>query len=123
MLLFSSAVHGWNLKDWRANVFNKGSTISIFKLTSGKVCGGYLHIPWQEGNNHVSDEEAFIFSVDHKACLLPVNPNSAASFTRAYGPLFGEASIRVLDSSSMNSENNFRSFCEGKVEKFNVPLD
>ena len=65
-LLFSSAVHGWKLSDWRSKVFNKGSTLTLFKSTKNRVSGGYLHINWKEGSGiYQKDERAYIFSVDH----------------------------------------------------------
>ncbi len=47
-LLFSSAIHGWKQKDWAKAVGGKTQTITLMKTTKGKVCGGYLHIGWDQ---------------------------------------------------------------------------
>jgi hypothetical protein len=41
-LLFSSAVHGWKLKDWQSKCIGKCMTLTLMKSTKGKVAGGYL---------------------------------------------------------------------------------
>jgi hypothetical protein len=46
-LLFSSAVHGWKLKDWQSKCIGKGMTLTLMKSTKGKVAGGYLYIEWK----------------------------------------------------------------------------
>ncbi len=45
-LLFSSERHGFKCRDWGKSVVEKGPTITLFKTTKQKVCGGYLNIPW-----------------------------------------------------------------------------
>jgi hypothetical protein len=66
-LLFSSADHGWKLKDWQSKCFDKGMTLTLMKSTKGNVAGGYLNIEWKKGGFSGSwgtDLSAFVFSVD-----------------------------------------------------------
>ena len=74
-LLFSSFEHGWKKDDWRKKVIGKEKTLTIMKSTKGKVCGGYLHIMWQEKGGATEDNNAFLFSLDHQTKFTP-NPEA-----------------------------------------------
>ena len=79
-LLFSSAIHGWKVKDWIAAVKDKKvpMTITLFRSTKGKISGGYLHIPWKNDDSYYTfDYKALIFSVTHRTLFRPTDNNKA----------------------------------------------
>jgi hypothetical protein len=64
-------------------------TITIMKTTKGRVCGGYLHIPWKEAKGEYGgDPSAFVFSVNHRRKFTTTNPAKAVWFNlgNGYGP-------------------------------------
>ena len=74
-------------------------TITIMKTTKGRVCGGYLHIAWNEGkSDYGNDPSAFVFSVNHRRKLTPTYPAQAVFFTlgSGWGPRFRN-SLSVCD--------------------------
>jgi hypothetical protein len=64
-------------------------TITLMKTTKGCVCGGYLHIAWNEAESvDGSDPSAFLFSLNHRRTLTPTDPTEAVYFDlrSGYGP-------------------------------------
>ena len=60
------------------------------KTTKDKICGGYLHVPWQESNSNGNDkdDQVFIFSIDRQLKLTPMKGETGILFDlkRGYGP-------------------------------------
>ena len=60
------------------------------KTTKDKICGGYLHVPWQEinSNGNDKDDQVFIFSIDRQLKLTPMPGQTGINFDlkNGYGP-------------------------------------
>ena len=68
----------------------KATTITLFKTTKERVCGGYLNIAWREAGELIHDHDAFIFSVENKLKLTPQDGKEAVGFDikGGLGPFF-----------------------------------
>jgi hypothetical protein len=123
-LLFSSAEHGWAVKDWRKKCIGKNQTFTFFKSEVGNVSGGYLEIAWEAEGYGAKDASAFVLSVDHKRKLTHDNTHSVTWFGKDYGPAFGDNSLAIGRNDIMNSEENCYGHTEGADDDcFNTPLD
>ena len=89
-LLFSSAKHGWAVKDWREKCIGKNQTFTFFKSEVGNVSGGYLEIAWEAKGGKAKDASAFVLSVDHKRKLTHHNTQHVTWFGEDQGPRFGD---------------------------------
>jgi hypothetical protein len=69
-LLYRGSRDGWMFKDFHQRCDNQGPTLTLFKSSKEKICGGYTSISWNtDGTNHV-DNSAFLFSVSLKKKYL-----------------------------------------------------
>ena len=125
-LLFSSSVHGWQVRDWIEACKGKAQTITIMNTTKNRVCGGYLHIAWKEALlEDGRDPSAFIFSLDHRRKLTPADPDKAACFAleSGWGPYF-RASLGVSKNQMMNARDNCNCHTNGSTyDNYKVPTD
>jgi hypothetical protein len=84
--LFSSSVHGWIVHDWIEACKGKAMTLTIMKSTKGCICGGYLHIAWDDVKEEPGrDPYAFLFSLDHRRKLTPHDTSHAVFFKQRFG--------------------------------------
>ena len=101
-------------------------TITIMKTTKERVCGGYLHIAWNEAEGgDGSDPSAFLFSLDHRRKLTPTNADEAVFFGLAdgYGPVF-RSSLGVWNNQMMNAPDNCYCDTNGAGgDRYKVPND
>ena len=66
-LLYKATRDGDSINDFHLKCGNNSPTICIIITDTGKMIGGYTTIPWiNEDKAFISDENAFIFSVDSK---------------------------------------------------------
>ena len=63
-LLYRATRDGDNANCFHNKVNNKNSTLSIIKTSNGTKFGVFLEIPFQNKDQHIVDDECFIFSVD-----------------------------------------------------------
>jgi hypothetical protein len=77
MNLFRSSRDGLEVSTFEQRVYNQGATLSLFKTTGGKVCGGFTSISWQKADDWTAknDSEAFLFNLTTK---YPVKDPSQA---------------------------------------------
>ena len=45
---------------------DKGPTVTIAKLSTGKIIGGYAAASWKSDNSHTDTSESFLFSVSNR---------------------------------------------------------
>ena len=71
----------------------KGPTLVVIKNSSDCRFGGYASVPWTYSKigEYVSDDKAFIFSLDAKKKYPIVNKEYALYHHAGYGPTFGRA--------------------------------
>jgi hypothetical protein len=51
MNLFRSSRDGLEVSTFEQRAYNQGATLSLFKTTGGKVCGGFTSISWQKADD------------------------------------------------------------------------
>jgi hypothetical protein len=45
-LVYRASRDGWGVKDFHAKSDGKGTTITLIKCKTGRVCGGFTRVPW-----------------------------------------------------------------------------
>ena len=52
--------------DFHTRCDNKGATISLFKTSTGRRCGGYTTESWRGNVGFIADSKAFLISFDNQ---------------------------------------------------------
>ena len=102
-LCYQKTRDGASSSTFHALCNGKGPTISIMKVTNGRVFGGYNANSWASVNNYVYNTANWLFSLTG-GTKHPVGsyPQYATYDTSSYGPTFGGGHDLHLDS-GMNS--------------------
>jgi len=90
-LIYQGTRDGMNPQTFHTNCDKKGPTITLLKLSTGKVIGGFIDQSWESRNAYINSTKAFLFSVTAKAKYEIISGNSvyAAYDTPNNGPTFG----------------------------------
>ena len=94
---------------------NKGPTLSVIQSDNGRIFGGYTSKDWgkKDGNYsyYVEDDQAFIFSFDHKS-KLKVKPDQKHEAIRNHHYLLssfgGSGDLYTYDGKSYTKSNYSR---------------
>ncbi len=65
-LVYSATEHGFGFADFHKRSSKKRNCLTIIKSENGNIFGGYTDAAWNEDNNHVYDDKAFLFSLINK---------------------------------------------------------
>ena len=68
-LLYSTAVADFNSMSFHRLCNGKGPTLTVVKSSNGKRFGGYASVSWENRQQYVRDDNAFLFSLDLKKCF------------------------------------------------------
>ena len=68
-LLYRATSDGFTYSAFHNKCDGKGATISLIKSEDGLVFGGYASKSWNSGNTHISDPNAFLFSVTKRSAF------------------------------------------------------
>jgi len=81
----------FDIDDYKKKVHDKGATVLLVKTGVDWIAGGYTSVPWKNDPNHktVSDEKAFLFSVQHRKKYPILKKENAVRHTNNWGPIFG----------------------------------
>lgn len=106
-LIYRATKDGFVGQAFHLKCDGKRNTICIIKSSSNYVFGGYTSTAWQSTNVHLTDENAFIFSLrrdgESKADKFMVkNPVQAIRGQATYGPTFGAYDIYVCNQPNIN---------------------
>ncbi|CAJ1384734.1 unnamed protein product [Effrenium voratum] len=91
-LCYRKSTHGGTGSTWHSQCNNKGKTISIIKLSTGRVIGGMTSIPWKGANSRYwssSYGKGALFSLTNSFLHTVKNTNYVTYDRADYGPCFG----------------------------------
>ena len=114
MNLFRSSRDGLEVSTFEQRVYNQGATLSLFKTTGGKVCGGFTSISWQKADDFTAknDSEAFLFNLTTK---YPVKDPSGAIMHYKNGVNYGFCHLLF----NVTSGTKFGTFkCDSENKKY-----
>ena len=105
-LLYSTAVADYNTQTFHYLCNGKGPTLTVVKSKNGKRFGGFASVSWKSLNRYVTDEKAFLFSLDLKKCFKKQkNPQSIFDHYN-YGPTFGSGhDLYITDQCKVTNGN------------------
>ncbi len=88
---YSKSGDGGNSATFHQACDNKGPSISIARLNSGRVIGGYASKSWATVGNWMGDEASFLFSLTYnfKHHFIGNQPHYSQYSQSTYGPTFG----------------------------------
>ena len=119
-LLYRGTKDGDSLNNFYLKCENKSPTISIIKTEKGKIIGGYTTIPWiKENVSYITDENAFIFSVDSKEkynVKKNLNGKDAVYHNRSWCCCFGYCGDDLAVGDKFLQGNN--SYCCGNGDYY-----
>ena len=98
-MIYRASRDGWRVKDFHAKCDAKGTTVTLIKCKSGRVCGGFTRVPWSSPSFtgcFKYDPQAFVFSVDYRNRFAPKDSLQAVWHHHACGPNFGGGALRVF---------------------------
>ncbi len=116
-LLWRGTRDGFAASTFHSLCNNKGSTLTVFKATTGYIAGGYTSVSWASIGSYVSDSNAFLFTLTNPSNMplkLAITIADYALYdSPSNGPTFGGGhDMRISDSSNTNtgSYSNFHSY-------------
>lgn len=88
---YSKAADGATSKVFHDNCDAKGPSVTVARLSSGRVIGGYASKSWATVGNWMGDEASFLFSLTYrfKHGYIGKLPTYTQYSNASYGPTFG----------------------------------
>ncbi|MBI4705887.1 MAG: TLD domain-containing protein, partial [Deltaproteobacteria bacterium] len=97
-LCYRRSTHGASAATFHNNCNNKGVSVSVAQLNSGRKIGGYASAAWTTANNYKGDTSSFLFSLTYgykhacggsgSGCSCGACPYYMYDYV-TYGPTFG----------------------------------
>jgi hypothetical protein len=92
-----------------------GSTLTVFKTTTGYIAGGYVAVSWASRGGYFSDSNAFLFTLTNPSNMplkLAVTDSNRALFDiPEFGPTFGYGyDLYISDASNTNANSYISSY-------------
>jgi hypothetical protein len=89
-LCYSKTTHGASSSTFHTLCNAKGPSVTIARLSTGKVIGGYAPVSWSSTSSYSGDTTAFLFSItnDFKHTVTGTSIHYMYNGS-AYGPTFG----------------------------------
>ncbi|XP_056112484.1 interferon-induced protein 44-like isoform X2 [Rhinichthys klamathensis goyatoka] len=90
-LLYKASVHGYNASAFHQRCDRQGPTLLVAYNSSGYIFGGYTSVDYTQSGRQITDEEAFLFSVEGEIPVcIKVNSGQYARLDDAGAPNFGQ---------------------------------
>lgn len=107
-LIYRATTDGFSSTAFHNKCDGIANTLTIVKTLQSNIFGGYTEAAWSQINSHVSDANAFIFSLvnkDKKPILMKCSNAASAIFCGStYGPTFGEGhDFYIAHNSNLNT--------------------
>lgn len=107
-LVYRASADGFSAASFHSKCDGVSRTLTIIKTCHSNIFGGYTEAAWSQVNAHVSDPNAYVFSLinkDKKPILLRCsNPANAIYCGSNYGPTFGEGhDFYISNNSNVNN--------------------
>lgn len=81
---------GFEPKDFHQHCDQKAKTITFVKTSNNQIFGGFTNGIWSSEEMNVTDNKAFLFSVNHMQKYFCQKSNGAIYNSRNFGPCFGQ---------------------------------
>jgi len=109
-LLWRGTRDGFAASTFHSLCNNKGSTLTVFKTTSGYIAGGYASVSWTSYGSYVVDSNAFLFTLknpNNMPLKLAISGSGNALYDgTSYGPTFGGGhDMHISDGSNANTNS------------------
>ncbi|XP_071402728.1 interferon-induced protein 44-like isoform X3 [Centroberyx affinis] len=125
-LLYKASIHGFTGAAFHQQCENKGPTVSVGYNPSGYVFGGYTSKPFNESEEHMQDDQAFLFTFSGANLLkYPVTSSAyAVNMISDSGPYFGEDLVLVHGSQAeaYSDPGNYYSFTAAEMHGNDLQL-
>ena len=92
---------GFEPKDFHQHCDQKAKTITFVKTSNNQIFGGFTNGIWSSEEMNVTDNKAFLFSVNHMQKYFCQKSNGAIYNSRNFGPCFGQANTNRLMSKAI----------------------
>jgi hypothetical protein len=89
---------------------NKPSTLTIISTSDNKIIGGFLSKPFGGNKGFISDNNAFLFSLNYNEKYPSLNKGNNYYDTEGYGPIFGNTCIQIEDKYLSHNKNYYEPF-------------
>ena len=95
-----------------------GPTITIMKLSTGKIIGGYSDLSWASSGNNVASSNAYLFSITNDWQMTMISPGYswALYHNSDYGPTWGGGHDLHVES-DMNSGSCMAYYSYGFLQR------
>ena len=120
MSLDSKGIFDTEAENFHAKCDNKGPTVTVAKLSTGKVVGGYAGVSWETTTGFKSSPSSFLFSLSNgfQYNLTPGQEAWAHYFSSDIGPAFGPGSALKFYSDFNSGECNLGRAYQCRVGAF-----
>ena len=102
---------------------NKESTLTIISTSDNKKIGGFLSKPFGGNKRYISDNNAFVFSLNYKEKYPSLNKGKNYEDIDNMGPIFGSTCISINDNFLSSDKNYYHPYNSrynfGKRESIN----
>merc|ERR1712083_144417 len=88
-LCYSKNIHGGNASTFHSNCDDRGHSVVLIRLSTGKKIGGYAHNGWISSNNWIGESNCFLFSLTNNFKHDSRNGVDNLYDGSNYGPTFG----------------------------------
>jgi hypothetical protein len=111
-LLYRASLHGFRAHNFHEKCDHIARTLTVIKVTSGNIFGGYTEAMWNQSGEYKADKSAFIFSLVNKEkkplkmSIGKENYGYAIKSSPKQGPTFGAGhDICIVDKANKSDLN------------------
>ena len=113
-LLYRMTRDGATAKDFHSRCDNKGSTVALFKTSTGRRFGGFTKEKWEEGSGKdKADSSAFLMSFDNQQRFNVQDSQDAIYCRSNCGPYIGVSDLGAIE--PFNGNDQCYSYARSKV--------
>ena len=106
-LIYRASRDGDSSKNFHNMCDGKSNTLTVIKTSVGKRFGGFSQGKWESEQKYISDEKAFLFSIDEKEFYFIKKDQSefALFCNKNNGPAFGKGPDFLISSNCRNNSS------------------
>jgi len=109
-LIYDAKRDGDKVERFHSLCDNKGATLTIISTSDNKKIGGYLSKSFGGNKGWISDENAFLFSLNYNEKYPSLNQGNNYDDQESKGPTFGNICIHITDSFLNNKRNYYKPY-------------
>ena len=97
-LCYSKQQHGASSSAFHSRCDGRGASLTIMRLSTGKIIGGYTSASWSSSSSYYNDSNAFLFSITNSFKHTLRSCSNVMYRHASYGPTFGGGHDLRIDS-------------------------